>query len=157
MKDEERKGIYFIVVSILLIVATSIIAFQVENYNLKKNNKPTIGFLDFLNRETKSILRSRTILIGIVFGFMFGLIEIWGIWGGLEYLKFFMPEGQLTQAALGEIYSSIMAVFIGTFLSHAAKIIYKPHQKIPIWTDALGVTIGGLFALFVARIVSTRK
>ena len=53
-----------------------------------------------------------------------------------------MPKGELLDAGIAEVYSSVLAVMFGTFVSLAIKTILPPDNTIPVWSDAFGVFMG---------------
>jgi len=147
MNKKKVRGYIFIILSICLIGLVSYTAFYFKNRTRNRDSKTQWTFIEFLNNGEE--IGIKTVLIGITYGIILGIIDVLGIWYVLKYLSVFMPKGQLLDAGIGEIYSSVMAVIIGTFISHAVKTIFPPKQPIPLWTDALGVLIGCIGTLFI--------
>jgi len=145
MNKKKLEGYIFIVASICLIGIVSYIAFYFKNKTRQQDEQWT--FIEFLNNGEK--IGIQTISVGITYGIILGIIDVLGIWYVLKYLEVFMPKGELLDAGLGEIYSSVMAVIVGTFISHTIKTIIPPKKPIPLWTDAFGVLIGCIGTLFI--------
>jgi hypothetical protein len=147
MNKKKLRGYIFIILSCCLIGVVSYMAFYFKNKTRNRDNKTPWTFIEFLNNGKE--IGVRTVSVGITYGIILGVIDVLGIWYVLKYLSIFMPKGRLLDAGIGEIYSSVMAVIIGTFISHAVKTIFPPNQPIPLWTDALGVLIGCIGTLFI--------
>jgi len=145
MNKKKLAGYIFIASSVCLIGIVSYIAFYFKNKTRPDNKQWT--FIEFLNNGEK--IGIQTISVGITYGIILGIIDVLGIWYILKYLEVFMPKGELLDAGISEIYSSVMAVIVGTFISHTIKTIIPPKKPIPLWTDALGVLIGCIGTLFI--------
>jgi len=144
------KGYVFIVVSLIGIALMSVVTFHIKNHYRKKENLRPWKFTEFLNNgETITV---RTVLVGLLYGGIIGIIDVLGIWYVLKYLRVFMPKGQILDAGIAEIYSSVLAVILGTFISYASKTIVPPDAPIPLWVDALGVLIGCSMTLFLMAV-----
>jgi ABC-type transporter Mla maintaining outer membrane lipid asymmetry permease subunit MlaE len=147
MNKKKLQGYIFIILSVFFIGLVAYTAFYFKNLKRRKDSKEPWTFVEFLNNGEE--IGIQTISIGIIYGMILGIIDVLGIWYVLKYLGVFMPKGELLDAGIGEVYSSVMAVIVGTFISHAIKTIIPPKKPIPLWSDALGVLIGCLGTLLV--------
>ena len=125
----------------------SFVAFIVKNNSRKEKKKKPWTFSEFLNNGEN--VSFKTIIVGVSYGMIIGVIDVLGIWYVLKYLKVFMPKGELLDAGIAEVYSSVLAILFGTFVSHSIKTILPPDNTIPIWADAFGVLIGCLITLSI--------
>ena len=67
------------------------------------------------------------------------------------------PPGLLTKAGIGNAFSNVVGAFLATFASEILSQMLHTKHETPIWSNALGVGIGCLFAIVVCRLISNRK
>ena len=64
----------------------------------------------------------------------------------------------LTKAALGNTYSDMLGVVVGTSISIMAKARYDyEDSNEPIWLNALGILIGCFIGILAGRVFTGRK
>ena len=146
MKNLKEKGYIFIFFSLCLMILMFAFSFYVKNISRQREGKKTWTLTEFLNDGDKVGIKN--VAIGLIYGFIIGVMDILGIWYVLKYLKVFMPKGANVEAGLAEVYSSFMAVVLGTFISHSIKTWFPLDKKIPIWTEPVGVLLGSFITLF---------
>merc|ERR1712019_228802 len=100
------------------------------------------------------------VFVGMMSGLVFGIIDNAGLFFGMEYLdpvfrKLDKGHEPLVLAGYGNTFSDMIGAFLGTF---CGKIIeeYAKRQDptlgdYPIWTEAVGITIGCLIGVKVPR------
>jgi len=148
--NKKTKGYVFILISIIAVGVMSFIAFALKNNSRIAKKKEPWTFSEFLNNGEKVSLK--TTIVGVSYGMIIGIIDVLGIWYVLKYLKVFMPKGELLDAGIAEVYSSVLAVLFGTFVSLSIKTILPPDNTIPVWSDAFGVFMGCVITLsFMSR------
>ena len=144
------KASTLLIGTIVLISFFGFLAFQI-----KKQKNPDITLKEFLNsgKEPPSM---KTILIGLVFGIVFGFIDNAGLWFGMDALDKYLPGGPLTKAGYGNTYSDFLGATLGTFIG----IIFKtlmPVDNIPIWADTIGILIGCLLGIFIPKALTGKN
>jgi hypothetical protein len=144
MNKKKFSAILFLITSIVLISIILYIAFYLKNKSRRDSPRPMApwSFIDFLFNGEQ--VGNSTILLGLLYGTILGIIDVIGIYYVLQYLKIFMPKNELLNVGVIEIYSSIMAVIVGTFIQHTIKLLIPPKKPIPILIDAVGIVIGCL-------------
>ena len=140
----------FVVYNILIISFFIFISFKFHNYTLNKNKKTKKTFLQFINNG--KLPSSTNILIGLLFGIVFGFLDNFGLWIGINKLEKYLPGGVLTKAALGNTYRDCLGATIGTSISIIAKdSVNYDNDDEPIWINSIGIFIGCILGLFLGR------
>lgn len=143
----------FILLNILLITLLTWIAYTYHNYTLKKNNKETKTFIEFINNGSNITFKS--IFIGLSFGLIFGFMDNLGLWIGIDKLEKFMPGGSKTKAALGNTYSDFLGATLGTSISIILNDYFSVDDDMntPIWVNTIGIILGCLIGLITGRLI----
>lgn len=148
----DNQLILFIILNIVFVCGLIWIAFVYHNHSIIKDKKTPKTFLEFMNKGKD--LSFKTILIGLTFGVVFGFMDNFGLWLGIDRLEKFMPGGVRTKAALGNTYSDFLGATIGTSIS----IMLNDYLDIPedadqpIWLNTIGIIIGCFIGLFAGRL-----
>ena len=144
--------IKFIIINIVLLFVLTYFSFKNHNNIKKKNGIETVSFYEFFNK-TKKPLEMKTILIGIIFGFLFGFIDNVGLVFGLDNFEHLIKGGTIIKATVGNTYSDGIGAFIGSAVSVMAKDYYGYDiEREPIWVNFAGVVIGCLAGVLFAII-----
>ena len=142
--------IKFIIINITLIFLLTYFSFKNHNNVRKKKNEEIVSFFEFLNR-TKKPLEMKTILIGLIFGFLFGFIDNVGLVFGLDNFEHKIHGGTIIKATVGNTYSDGIGAFIGSAISVMAKDYYGyDNEREPVWVNFIGVVIGCLVGVLFA-------
>ena len=135
----------FILLNIVLIIGSVYIVWYIRN----KNEKEYVSLSKIINRENLTL---RAILIGSIFGFVFGFIDNLFLVIGLNNLEHFFPGDLLTKSGLGNTYSDVIASFIGTFIAHFMTIYTNSQEdEFPLWANSFGMFIGCLVGLYAGK------
>jgi len=150
------KVFWFIAFNIALFTFFLYAAFRVHNHYREKKNQKPVSFMEFFNRGQLPDLTS--IAIGMVFGIVFGFMDNFGLWMGIDTLNKYLPGGQLTKAALGNTYSDLLGAVVGTSIAIMAKdAIEFDTDDQPIWVNTVGIVIGCLLGMFTGRLLTGKK
>jgi len=160
LTSEEMSGIQrLLLISLLLILVAGFAA-----YRARLRNDPGLTVKEFLGLNANYLLTERgrmIILVGMIGGIIFGIIDNAGLWFGLSALeplfikKLGVAPGSNEMAAFGNLFSDGLGAFLGTF----AGVIMSEYTGIeldesPIWVDAIGVIIGCYIGILIGRMSS---
>ena len=148
---KHNKIIIFLSITILLISVSFYLAFLINNKKRKERGDKELTFIRFINNDSKITLRS--VGVGMSFGIIFGFIDNFGLWYGMDYLDPYLPGGNLTKAGFGNTFSDFIGATLGTSISIILSNLIKTEQS-PIWLDSIGIVIGCLIGLVVPRYLS---
>ena len=129
-------------------------AFYVVNSKRVEKGDDKLTFMQFVNNNTNVTLKQ--IIVGMSFGMIFGFIDNFGLWYGMDYLDPYLPGGNLTKAGYGNTYSDFIGSTMGTSISIILNTLY-PVEEAPIWVNSLGIILGCLLGLYIPRYLSGRS
>lgn len=116
------------------------------------------SFARFINGQQLSL---KSMIVGFGSGCAFGFADNALLYMGMDSLDSLfrrLPRGdeELVRAGYGNTFSNGVSAFTATFTG-AALSKMTGIQQTPLWSDALGVVLGGLFGLLVPRLLMGRK
>lgn len=148
-----NKQSKFIITNILIILFFFIFAYYIK----QKKTKKKITVKDFLNGG-KKLPSFKNLLVGIIFGVIFGFIDNVGLWFGMDDFSKNIKGGPLTKAAFGNTYSDFMGSIIGTFIASIAMDLFNyDDDNQPIWINTLGITIGCLLGILFGKLITKKN
>lgn len=130
------------------------IAYRTVNNKKRESGEPEVSVKEFINNGKSVSLKQ--ILVGMSFGMIFGFIDNFGLWYGMDYLDPYLPGGNLTKAGYGNTYSDFIGSTMGTSISIILNTLY-PVEEAPIWVNSLGIVLGCLLGLYIPRYLSGRS
>ena len=139
--------------SYILIIIFGTISFILANHNYEKKHGEALSFIKYINGKTSKDFFKR-MLVGLVSGLVFGIIDNAGLWFGMESLIPILPKGELTQAGYGNVFSDSLSAFLATFAGNIISNVTGVTGNIPIWAQAFGTFIGCLIGLFSCRAIT---
>ena len=155
MNLKKHKGLIFLLSSTaLIIIFFLLLAFVVVNKKRVDNGEKKLTFLQFFNNNSEVTLKK--ILVGMSFGMIFGFIDNFGLWYGMDYLDPYIPGGNLTKAGYGNTFSDFIGSTMGTSVSIILGTLY-PTDEAPIWVNSLGIVVGCLLGLYIPKYISGRS
>ena len=152
----EMTSVYrFIFYNIMIVVIFTAAAFYTRNRKLKQQDKKQQSFIEFMNNGRSLTLRS--VFVGLVFGIIFGFIDNFGLWIGIDKLQRYMPGGVKMKAALGNTYSDAIGAILGTSISIMARdLATVDDSEDPLWVNPIGIIVGCLIGLLIGRVFLNR-
>ena len=142
-------------VSLRVHVSTITVEDSIKKYGVNPND---ITFTIYLNKGKLPTVRN--LLIGLVFGVMFGFMDNFGLWIGLEELQKYMPGGVKTRAALGNTYSDFLGATMGTFVASIVTDITgftdDDANDTPIYITTVGILIGCILGMVIGKLVTIK-
>ena len=155
MSLKKHKGLIFLLGSTAMIVIFFLLlAFVVVNNKRMSEGKEKLTFTQFLNNNSEVTLKK--VLVGMSFGMIFGFIDNFGLWYGMDYLDPYIPGGNLTKAGYGNTFSDFIGSTMGTSVSIILGTLY-PTEEAPIWVNSLGIIAGCLLGLYIPKYISGRN
>ena len=140
-------------ITIFIVVFFLILSFVVVNNNRVKNGKDKLTFMQFFNNNSEVTFKK--VFIGMSFGIIFGFIDNFGLWYGMDYLDPYIAGGNLTKAGYGNTFSDFIGSTMGTSISIILSTMY-PTEEAPIWVNSLGIVLGCLLGLYIPKYISGR-
>ena len=155
----------FILINIVLIVGMMLIAYNVNilytsDKNIKKLygvSKKEVTLTMYLNKG--SLPSMKNIIIGLVFGIIFGFMDNFGLWIGIGAFQKYIPGGIKTKAAWGNTYSDLLGATLGTFVASIIMDISNytnaDADDMPIYVNTLGIFIGCMLGMIAGKALTT--
>ena len=154
MNFQKHKNLIILLLGTIILISISIAwAFNTVNNKKLENGEEQVSFIEFINNGKTVSLKQ--ILVGMSFGAIFGFIDNFGLWYGMDYLDPYLPGGNLTKAGYGNTYSDFIGSTMGTSISIILNTLY-PTEEAPIWVNSLGIVVGCLFGLYIPKYLSGR-
>ena len=123
----------------------------VPSQEKKETENKEFTVTEFINGTT-GIPPMKNVLVGMVFGTVFGFIDNAGMFFGMDALEPFLPTEGFIAAGVGNTYSSVLGAFIAAFLSNVIKISTGV-DSVPVWSDAAGIIVGAILGIFIPPII----
>ena len=157
----------FILINIIVLISLFYLAYKVhkafisekdskKSYNVKPED---ITIPLYLNKGSVPSLKN--LLIGLVFGIMFGFMDNLGLWIGLEELQKYMPGGVKMKAAWGNTYSDFLGATLGTFVASIVMDITGFNDddvnNTPIYITTLGIVFGCILGMIVGKLITRKR
>ena len=152
--QKHKNLIILLVVTILAIYISLYAAFYTVNKKREEKGEIPLTFIKFINNDKKISLKQ--IIVGMSFGMIFGFIDNFGLWYGMDYLDPYLPNGNLTKAGFGNTYSDFIGSTMGTSISIILTTLY-PVEEAPIWVNSFGIIVGCLLGLYIPKYLSGRS
>ena len=151
-KLEEKKLSYLLWGSLLIIVVVGALCYSfLKNHYKEKDNKDFTVY-QFINGGVDGMPPLKNVLVGMVFGIVFGFIDNAGMFFGMDALEPFLPTEGFIAAGIGNTYSSVLGAFLAAFLRNIIKIITNV-DTYPVWSDAAGIVIGAVAGIYIPPII----
>jgi len=156
--DDENKWknmFIFLALVAFAIYLAGAMAFHVTNMK-NPDNKVTVA--EFLGSTPQAFADPMAIAVGMVSGFVFGFIDNAGLFFGMKYMEPFfslfpLSEEELVGAGYGNTFSDMIGAFLGTFMGKAIQELSQINNY-PIWTEAIGITVGCIFGVMIPRMMT---
>ena len=140
--------IKFLGISAVVIIVALIIAYEVQALN-----PPYKGFdFDTFMNDGPKDSTMKDVLVGLSFGTALGFVDTLGIWIGVEEISKYVKGPAKIKAAIGNLYSNLLGISVGTAVSVIMGSILKPsNSQRPIYLTAVGSIIGALLGIYVGN------
>ena len=146
MAKSTRKLIYFIAFNIILIVVSFYLAYMVH-----KTTDKNKGFIEWFNQGKITL---RGLFISLIFGIVFGFLDNFFLWMGIDNMMSFIPGHTLTKGAWGNTYSDFIGATVGASISSIGQDLLNEDPSPPIWINAVAMPIGCILGMYVGRFIT---
>jgi len=151
MKTSVQIAIFLLIV----LAVTGVLGYS--SYIKWKKNNPDGTLKTFFNGKD---MTSKSILVGMASGLIFGFIDNFGLFMGMSVLDPLLKKLPFAKdpnvfAGYGNTFSDLIGAFLGTFGGLLIAESYKTYEY-PIWAEALGIFIGCLVGILVGKSVSMK-
>ena len=150
-KLEHKKLSNLLWGSILLIVIVGALCYMYLKRHYKETKGREFTITEFIN-GVDGMPPLRNVLVGMVFGMVFGFIDNAGMFFGMDALEPFLPAEGFVAAGIGNTYSSVLGAFLAAFLSNVIKISTGV-ESVPAWSDAAGILVGAVAGIYIPPII----
>ena len=150
-KLEQKKLSNLLIASLIIILVVGALCYTYlkRHYREKENKEFTIT--EFIN-GVDGMPPIKNVLVGMVFGMVFGFIDNAGMFFGMDALEPFLPSEGFVAAGIGNTYSSVLGAFLAAFLSNVIKI-GTGVDTVPVWSDAAGIVVGAVAGIYVPPLI----
>ena len=146
MTKSTRKMIYFVVFNIVLIVVSFYVAYLVHKASDK--NK---GFIEWFNQGK---ITFKGLCISLIFGIVFGFLDNFFLWMGIDNMMSFIPGHALTKGAWGNTYSDFIGATVGASISSIGQDLLNADPSPPIWINAIAMPLGCIIGMYTGKFIT---
>ena len=155
--NKQRDGLRNLLIgSLVAIVILGSINFYIARLEYRKKHKKDLSFMDFINQGNMDSNFFKRTLVGFGTGIVFGAIDNFGLWFGMDALDPILPSGSLTKAGFGNVFSDSLSAFLSTFAGDIISKLTGVESNTPIWADAVGTFTGCIVGLYACRFITGR-
>ena len=141
----------FILGTVAIILIALYVAYLIEKSSDKKDASYT--FNNFLNDGIKPP-SFNDILVGMSFGIAMGFVDTVGIWIGVDQLGKYIKGGPNLKAAIGNMYSNLVAITVGSSVTIIMTSLVKlKNDQSPIYLNAFGSVIGAILGIMFSEVM----
>ena len=146
MNKTFKEVSYFMLVNILLIIVSFYIAFLVH----KRSHKNTT-FLKWFNQGTKTY---KGLFVSLIFGIVFGFMDNFFMWMGIDKMMSFIPGHTLTKGAWGNTYSDFIGATVGAAVASIGQDLLNSDPNPPIWINAIAMPVGCIIGMYAGMFIT---
>jgi hypothetical protein len=150
-KLEQKKLTNLMWGSIIIILVVGFLCYRfLKNHYQEKEGKE-FTLTEFIN-GVNGMPPLKNVIVGMVFGTVFGFIDNAGMFFGMDALEPFLPREGFVAAGIGNTYSSVIGAFLAAFLSNVIKISTGVDNA-PVWSDAAGIIVGAVAGIYAPPLI----
>ena len=143
MNKSAKKLLYFLIVNFVLILGSFYIAYVVHK-RVGKNE----GFVEWFNQGKVTL---KGLFISLIFGIVFGFLDNFFLWMGIDRMMDFIPGHTLTKGAWGNTYSDFIGATVGASISSIGRDLLDEDPTPPIWINAIAMPFGCILGMYAGR------
>ena len=151
MDKSHKKILTFILLNAVLIVISFFIAYIVHKNNKKNKNKT---FLDWFNQGKVTM---KGLFVSLIFGIVFGFMDNFFLWIGIDKMMSFIPGHTLTKGAWGNTYSDFIGATVGAAVASIGQDLLDSDESPPIWINAMAMPIGCILGMYTGKLITGKS
>ena len=151
MNKSNKQILNFILLNTVLIVVSFYIAYLVHS-NSKKNKHKT--FLDWFNQGKVTI---KGLFVSLIFGMVFGFMDNFFLWMGIDKMMAFIPGHTLTKGAWGNTYSDFIGATVGAAVASIGQDLLNSDPSPPIWINAIAMPLGCILGMYAGKLLTGKN
>jgi len=140
----------------ILIMVLGTVSYVLADKDERKKHNKSLSFSEFINGGKLDATFVKRILVGLVSGVVFGILDNGGLWFGMDALDPILPKNKLVAAGYGNVFADSVSAFSATFAGNIITSVTNVKGDTPIWADGLGTFMGCLIGLHVCRFITGR-
>lgn len=150
-KLEQKKLTNLMWASLIIILLVGFLCYIFLKNHYKEKEEKEFTLTEFIN-GVNGTPPLKNVIVGMVFGIVFGFIDNAGMFFGMDALEPFLPREGFVAAGIGNTYSSVIGAFLAAFLSNVIKISTGV-DNVPVWSDAAGIVVGAVAGIYVPPLI----
>ena len=154
MKKQFLHIAKFVFFNILIISLAFFIAYKVRKYSLKNKSKKNQTFMQWFNQGK---ITPKGLFVSLLFGIVFGFLDNFFLWMGIDNMTSFIPGGTLTKGAWGNTYSDFIGATVGAAIASIGVDLVGVDTSPPIWINAIAMPIGCIIGMLIGKAITTRN
>ena len=152
-EDVSKRNKLFIISAILIFIMF-LVAYRTEISRAEKEGREPLTRMEFLGFTSKYGIKE--IMVAMASNVVFGFIDNAGLFFGMDALDPFLPEGELSRAALGNTFSDGLGSFLGTFAGKTISNMTLIDEG-PLWAEVIGIIIGCILGLYIPKMITGKQ
>lgn len=140
----------FILLNIALIVVSFYIAYFVHKETAKKHT----SFLDWFNQGKVTL---KSVFVSLIFGMVFGFMDNFFMWIGIDKMMSFIPGHTLTKGAWGNTYSDFIGATVGASVASIGQDLLNSDPSPPIWINAIAMPLGCILGMYAGMYLTGKS
>jgi len=135
----------FILMNVVGVIASFALAYYVRIHTDQGEKKDVPSFMDWFNQGKVTL---KGVFISLLFGTVFGFMDNFFLWVGIDKMMPFIPGGTLTKGAWGNTYSDFIGATIGASVASIGKDLLNSDPSPPIWINAIAMPLGCVLGMY---------
>ena len=148
---------YLLAGAYIFINILGLVSYTITNKEYVKKHNKSLPFSEFINSGTVGKDFFKKVMVGVGSGIVFGFLDNAGLFFGMDSLDPILPDGPLTKAGYGNVFSDTLSAFSGTFAGEIISKMTNVSGNTPIWANAVGTFIGCLTGLYTCKLITGRS
>ncbi len=91
------------------------------------------------------------LFVSLLFGIVFGFLDNFFLWMGIDNMMAFIPGGTLTKGAWGNTYSDFIGATVGAAIASIGVDLVDADTTPPIWINAIAMPIGCIMGMLTGK------
>ena len=145
MNKLTKKLLMFIIYNLVFIVISFWVAYRVQESEKQE------GFLTWFNQGK---ITAKQLFVSLIFGIVFGFLDNFFLWIGIDRMMEFIPGGTLTKGAWGNTCSDFMGATLGASVSSIGSSLLNIDPNPPIWINAIAMPLGCIIGMYTGKFIT---